>query len=179
MIEKPFLTRSTQLKEVTLKQIFVSHLNVTYPFLLAFERTLPQLAQATYYGDLQNELESLRNELAMQIVRIEKVFNLFHEIPLDNHVPNLGLLHQDFYSRPLVDEQEALQQDLSMIFNLQSVLSINHGHYLALSALACTFNNFQVRQYVQFCYDECEDSQKNFGLIAFDYMRNSVVKNLY
>ncbi|MVN22663.1 DUF892 family protein [Mucilaginibacter arboris] len=171
-MEKPFLSGNLKLDEVSLRKVFLYNLNQIYPILNYLSGSLPEIAKSTYYGDLQYAIEELLSEVQVQIFRIKDIFIQLNEVPCKKctHDTTKMLQILDY-----VDEhKDNLSKDLSIVFYIQKVLSVQKNYFHILKSIANTLNSVNIKQYLQFSCDECKDNQTIFTLIAKEYMESTI-----
>lgn len=174
MIEKPFLYGNIKLDETALRSAFLYNLNKIHPVLQHLVEHLPGLANETCYGDLQNAIQELLSEVIIHLNRINTIFSQLKTVP-DN---KKSLAQTRILEILLPDREEYLSdhlsKDLFLVFHIQKVLNIKRNYFYILKSISSSLNNIDIKKYLQHCYDECEDNQLMFRLIAKEYMESSI-----
>ena len=173
-MKKPYLDNHTKLDEPALQRAFIYNLNKIHPLLIKFKNQLSYLADESCYGDLENAIQELSAEVASHVARIDIIFNTLHKNPDMQH----SISTQSILSVLVPDEnsylQDNLSKDLSLVFYIQKILSVKKFYYSTLKSIAGSLNNIDIKQYLQYSYDECESNQTMFKLIAKEYMESSI-----
>jgi ferritin-like metal-binding protein YciE len=173
-MEKPYLSGSIKLDELSLQKVFLYNLNQTHSILLHLAEHLPKLSAAIYYGDLQNAVEELSAEVKVQINRINDIYLLIKEVPVSNNRFNTSKLLPHLTPNYEYEPNDHLLKDLAFVFYLQGVVGIKINYFSILKSIANTLNNINIKQYLQYCFDECEDNQLILKLIAKEYMESTI-----
>ncbi len=174
MVEKPFLYGNIKLDEAALRTAFLYNLNKIHPILLHLVDHLPDLANETCYGDLQNAIQELLSEVVIHLNRINTIFLQLKAVP--DSKKNLMLIRVLEVLLPDKDEQllDHLSKDLFLVFHIQKILNIKRNYFYILKSISGSLNNIDIKKYLQYCYDECEDNLLMFRLIAKEYMESSI-----
>lgn len=173
-MEKPFLPGNLKLDEASLKRIFLYNLNHIYPILLHLKESLPLLAKAACYGDLQNVIEELVSETKVQLGRVNDIFVQFKEIPVEKNQSDISNMLQALTPDQEHELFDELSKDLLLVFYLQKVIAIERNYFYILKSIATLLNSAMIKQYLQHSYDECEDNQTILRLIAKEYMDSTI-----
>ncbi|MGI4803138.1 MAG: DUF892 family protein [Janthinobacterium lividum] len=173
-MEKPYLNGSIKLDELALKKAFIYNLNKIHPVLIQLTVLLPHLAEESCYGDLNNAITELSAEVEIHVNRINTIFQELKVIP--NKEKNQVIIHT---LHALLPEKEYcyldnLSKDLHLVFHIQNILNTKRNYYSILKSIAGSLNNIDIKQYLQYSYDECEDNQLIFKLIAKEYMESNI-----
>lgn len=174
MMEKPFLCGNIKLDEAALRRAFLYNLNKIHPVLLHLVDHLPGLADESCYGDLQNAIQELLAEVIIHLKRINTIFLQLKTVPENKKslllIRVLEILLPDDEQLP----DDHLSKDLFLVFHIQKILNIKKNYFHILKSIAGSLNNIDIKKYLQYCCDECEDNQLIFKLIAKEYMESSI-----
>ena len=173
-MEKPFLSGNLKLNEDALKKIFLYNLNQIHPILLQLKNILPELAKATNFGDLQNVVDEFLLEVKSQTIRVDEIFKQLNEIPTERYSYTTKQLLQTLEHKHEYEQMDNLSKDLSLVFHLQKVVLIIKNYFHILKSIANSLNSLNIKQNLQYSYDECEDNQIMFTLLAKEYMESSI-----
>ncbi len=175
-MEKPFLSGNLKLDEASLKRIFIYNLNQVYPVLLHLADSLPILAKSIFYGDLHNAAEELLSEVKVQLDRVDAIFVHLKEVPKNSNTPNDKIQFLTFDNE---DELlDGLSKDLALVFYLQKIIAVKKNYFHILKSIGNSLNDINIKQYLQYSCDECEENQMIFRLIAKEYMESTINKFL-
>ena len=173
-MEKLYLSGNIKVDEVSLKKIFIYKLNYIYLILDWLAENLPELAKAVAYGDLENAIEELTSEVKVQICRINEIFILLKEAPNKNNNPVTSELLQILTPDYTFETTDNLLRDLYFVFYLQKIIGIQKSYFYILKSISNTLNDINIKQYLQYSCDECDDNQIIFTLIAKEYMESTI-----
>lgn len=172
-MDKPYLSANTKLDESALEKLLLDNLNNTYCFLLQFEQVLPDLAKDACFGDLENAIDELLTEVKLQISRLLEIFNQLGAKP-NNENNDIEQSLSNYNTIFLDESKDNLLTDLSIVFFLKRILSIEKSYFSTLKLILGSLNDIHTKQSVQYCLDECEDNLIIFVLIAKEYMESNI-----
>lgn len=173
-MEKPYLSGNLKLDEDALRKIFICNLNQIYLILLCLTECLPVIAKAACYGDLENVINELLQEVKMQLFRINDIF-IQLDLPPNEKCPSATnkiwqmLVHQYEY-----EQMDNLSKDLSIVFHLQKILTIKENYFQTLKSIANSLNSINIKQHLQYSCDECRFNKETITLVAKEYMESSI-----
>lgn len=173
-MEKPYLLNNYKLDEFALKKVFLHNLNELYPVLLHLAESLPNLAQATCFGDLQNIIEQLSMEVNNQIIITYDIYTQLKEIPADpQNFADECIIQAKIpvFADELMDN---LSKDLLIIFFLQKIIAVKRSYFYILKSIANCLHSTNIKEYLQYCFNECEDNIKLFQLVAKEYAESNI-----
>ncbi|RYE37036.1 MAG: DUF892 family protein [Sphingobacteriaceae bacterium] len=173
-MEKPYLNNDIKLDEQALRKIFLYNLNKIYPVLLHLTYQLPCLADESCFGDLENALTELFMEVKLHVARINAIFDELKEVPKTEKSISVNKILEALLPDKGEYSFDNLSKDLHLVFHVQKILNIKRNYYSILKSIAGSLNNIDIKQHLQYNYDECESNQIMFKLIAKEYMDTSI-----
>lgn len=173
-MEKPFLSGNLKLNEDALKKIFLYNLNQVYLILLRLSEVLPQIAKSTCFGDLENVIDQLLVEVKFQIIRVEDIFKQLNKVPMKKYSRDTEEILKLLTQKYEYEQIDNLSKDLSLVFHLQKVVLIMKNYFYILKSIDSSLNSLNIKQYLQYSYDEYEDNRTTFMLIAKEYMESNI-----
>ncbi|MGI4751540.1 MAG: DUF892 family protein [Janthinobacterium lividum] len=173
-MEKPYLNGRTKLDELALQKAFIYNLNKIHPVLVHLTDQLPCLAEQSCYGDLQNAITELSEEIKVHVNRINTIFQELKEIPNTEKSIVITRILEVLLPDKKDHFLDNLSKDLHLVFHIQKILNLKRNYYFILKSIAGSLNNIDIKQYLQYSFNECESNQLMFKLIAKEYMESSI-----
>ncbi|WP_411273236.1 DUF892 family protein [Daejeonella sp.] len=155
-----------------LKTFFVDHLNRIYSAKLHLIERLPLLCHEAHFSDLQNAIAETVQNVEKQIVRMEMIYALLDEIVAPANVLGLTSLVDDAFEAIQQQDGDAELRDLSILFYLQNIESVEMASFQILQMAAIKLKNPQVVQLLKENYEEAKADRTLFLLISTKYITN-------
>jgi len=173
MSEKPDKSRSWKkinLGSDRLKVFFIKHLDRIYNAKLHLVSKLPSLANEVEFADLKNAINETVEDVEKQIARMEVIYSLLDAEVSRGSIHGLTGLIQDAFEA--IDEQmgEPELRDLSIIFYLQNIESIEMASFQILQMAAVKLKNKHINQLLKENYDEAKADRTLLLLISSKYI---------
>jgi ferritin-like metal-binding protein YciE len=162
-------TTPAPLSEETLKEVFQHHLNRIYNGKCFLHKTLPSLIDLASFKGLQLAIEEFGGDVAKQIERMELIYKMIDEVPVnDDCNPIKNIVKDEF----CMDESQTipLLNDLDLMLYVQVLEHVNITSYRMLIMLAKTLKYDNIKQLLQESFDESQENDKLFTLIAKEYI---------
>ncbi|WP_158827805.1 DUF892 family protein [Mucilaginibacter lacusdianchii] len=154
-----------------LKQHFVHHLNRIYHGKTYLQKHLPLLITQSSLKKLQHAIQEVLDDVNKQISRIEAIYQLINAEPMaENCVPIIAVF-KDAFDPQDYETNNTLLNDVDIILYLQLLEHINITSYRMLKILASALNYQQAEQLLTESFDESNDNDKLFVLIADEYVK--------
>ena len=175
MSEKPEKSRSWKkinLGSDRLKVFFIKHLDRIYGAKLHLVSKLPSLADEAEFADLKNAIVETVSDVEKQIARMEVIYSLLDAEVSKGSIHGLTGLIQDAFEA--INEQigEPELRDLSIIFYLQNIESIEMASFQILQMAAVKLKNKHISQLLKENYDEAKADRTLLLLISSKYITN-------
>lgn len=175
MSEKPEKSRSWKkinLGSDRLKVFFITHLDRIYGAKLHLVSKLPSLGDEVEFADLKNAIAETVSDVEKQIARMEVIYSLLDAEVSKGSIHGLTGLIQDAFEA--INEQigEPELRDLSIIFYLQNIESIEMASFQILQMAAVKLKNKHVSQLLKENYDEAKADRTLLLLISSKYITN-------
>ncbi len=161
-----------QLGSEKLKVFFINHLDRIYSAKTHLVKKLPLLGQEAYFSDLQKAIAETVENVEKQIVRMEMIYTLLDEKISDGNILGLTGLIEDAFEAIQRQIGESELRDLSIIFYLQNIESVEMASFQILEMAAVKINNKQIVQLLQENYREAKADRTLFLLISAKYIAN-------
>lgn len=155
-----------------LKFFFIKHLDRIHAAKLHLVSRLPGLAQEVQFADLKYAINETVANVEKQIARMEVIYTLLDAEVSRGSIHGLTGLIEDAFEA--IDEQdwEPELQDLSIIFYLQNIESVEMASFQILQMAAVKLKNKQIDQLLKENYDEAKADRTLLLLISAKYITN-------
>jgi ferritin-like metal-binding protein YciE len=149
---------------------FTDHLNKVYAAKVHLLRKLPMLMEEANFKGLRHAIAESIEDIEKQIARMEVIFTLLdEEITVESCRGMLGLVDDAFES--IVEYKgDAALSDLSLLYYMQNIESIEMASFQILQIAAVKLKNKQVVQLLRENYDEAKADRTLMLLIAAKYL---------
>lgn len=164
--------------ENSLFRFFISHLDRIYCGKTHIIDSLPKLSKMTEFTDLKMAIIETCEDIVKQIKRMDKIYRLLNTQP--QQAPCIGmtiLLHEmfdgintNFGDKPLCD--------LSLIFYLQNIESIEASSFQILKLTAESLNNPEINQLLQENFDESSDDRNLLLQVSQKFLQLKSLKSV-
>ncbi len=157
------------LNDVLLKEVFHHHLNRIYNGKCFLHKTLPGLVELASFKGLQLAIEEFGEDVLKQIVRMKAIYAVLGETPVDNECnPITNIVKDEF----CLDEKQTLPllNDLDLMLYVQVLEHVNITSYRMLIMIAKMLKHDNIIQMLQESFDESQENDKLFTLIAKEYI---------
>ena len=152
-----------------LKQFFLTHLDRIYAAKIHLVTKLPSLADEAYFTDLKNAIEETVAGVRNQIVRMQMIYTMLDAEVADGSIHGLTGLVNDAFEAIKAQEGEPELQDLSIIFYLQVIESVEMASFQILQMAAVKFDE-QIGKLLKENYEEAKSDRTLLLLISSKYM---------
>jgi len=156
-----------------LRAFFINHLNRIYAAKAHLVAKLPQLEDEVNFSDLRMAIRETVEDVEKQIARMEVIYELLEEPIGKGSIHGLTGLVDDAFEAIRKQAGEAELRDMSIIFYLQNIESMEMASFQVLQIAAVKIKNKQVKQLLKENYDEAKADRTLLLLIAAKYLTNS------
>jgi len=153
-----------------LKAFFINHLNRIYYAKAHLVKWLPLLKDEVYYDDLQLAIRETVGDVEKQMARMEVIYNLLDAEISKGSINGLTGLVDDAFEAIREQTGEAELRDMSIIFYLQNIESVEIASFQVLQMAAVKLKNKQIKQLLKENYDEAKADRTLLLLIAAKYI---------
>lgn len=161
-----------QLGSEKLKTFFINHLDRIYSAKTHLVTKLPKLEEEAHFSDLQQAIAETVENVEKQIARMEMIYALLDAKTSYGNILGLTGLIDDAFEAIHQQSGEAELRDLSIVFYLQNIESVEMASFQILQMAAVKINNKQIVQLLQENYDEAKADRMLFLLISTKYITN-------
>ena len=155
-----------------LKTFFIDHLNRIYSAKLHLIERLPLLYHEAHFSDLQNAIAETVQNVEKQIARMEMIYALLDRDVAPANVLGLTSLIDDAFEAIQLQKGDPELRDLSIVFYLQNIESVEMASFQILQMAAVKIKNHQVEQLLMENYEEAKADRTLFLLISTKYLTN-------
>ncbi|MGY3212036.1 DUF892 family protein [Mucilaginibacter sp. HD30] len=167
--KKPKSSDKIKLGSEKIKTFFISHLNRIYAAKTHLVTRLPKLAAEVQYVDLHEAIQETTNDVEKQIARMELVYELLDTAPSTESCLGITGLVDDAFEAIDQHKNPALR-DLSIIFYMQNIESVEMASFQILQMAAVKLKNKQIKQLLKENYEEAKADRTLMLLIAAKYV---------
>jgi len=175
MDKKPEKYRSWKkidLGSAKLKLFFIKHLDRIYSAKIHLVAKLPTLIAEAEFSDLKNAIEDTVAGVEKQIARMEIIYSLLDSEASKGSIHGLTGLIEDAFEAIREQFGEPELCDLSIIFYLQNIESVEMASFQILQMAAVKLKNKHINQLLKENYDEAKADRTLLLLISSKYITN-------
>lgn len=155
-----------------LKIFFIKHLDRIYAAKLHLVSKLPRLLDEVQFADLKQAISETVDDVEKQIARMEVIYTILDAEVNKGSIHGLTGLIEDAFEAINEQTQEPELRDLSIIFYLQNIESVEMASFQILQMAAVKLNNKHVNQLLKENYDEVKADRTLLLLISSKYITN-------
>lgn len=155
-----------------LNTFFIDHLNRIYSAKVHLIERLPLLYNEAHFSDLQSAIAHTLENVEKQIARMELIYALLDKDVAPVNVVGLASLVDDAFEAIQHQNDDAELRDLSILFYLQNIESVEMASFQILQMAAVKIKNHQVAQLLKENYQEAKADRTLFMLISTKYLNN-------
>jgi ferritin-like metal-binding protein YciE len=168
--DKSHAPKKIKLGNEKLKTFFLNHLNRIYVAKAHLVAKLPQIEDEVSFRDLQMAIRETVEDVEKQMARMEVIYELL-DAPIGNgSIRGLTGLVDDAFEAIREQAGEPELRDMSIIFYLQNIESVEMASFQVLQIAAVKLKNKQIKQLLQENYDEAKADRTLLLLIAAKYI---------
>lgn len=155
-----------------LKVFFIKHLDRIYGAKLHLVSKLPVIVEEVEFADLKNAICETVSDVEKQIARMELIYSLLDADVSKGSIYGLTGLIEDAFEAINEQKGEPELRDLSIIFYLQNIESIEMASFQILQMAAVKLKNKHINQLLKENYDEAKADRTLLLLISSKYITN-------
>jgi len=154
------------LDDQLLRTYFLSHLDRVYCAKSHLVAQLPELAAAANFRDIKLAIDETGEDVAKQIIRLNEIFVLLDADRSAAVCSGMtALLDEAFVAIHEQGTHEAFR-DLSLLFYLQNIESIEMASFQVMQMAAVRFRNAEINHLLKVSYDESKEDRALMLLIT-------------
>jgi len=153
-------------------RFFIDHLNRIYCAKSHLQDRLPEMRTSAYFTDLVHAITETLVDVEQQISRMNEIYLLLGIKPgFESCAGILGLI-EDAFSAIHQGGDDPQTRDLSILFYLQNIESIEMASFKMLKLAAPQLERKKIKQLLKENFDEASDDLALLRLITFRYFRS-------
>lgn len=151
---------------------FADHLNLIYCAKLHIVGKLPEMAEFATFADLKYAILETHEDIVRQIDRMNEIYKILNtSYSAKNCATTLGLI-EDSFKAIAEKKDDPVLRDLSILFYMQNLESIEVSSFKILQMTAAVIKNDQISQLITENFDEAKEDRKLLILINAKYLIN-------
>ncbi|EDM37781.1 hypothetical protein PBAL39_15189 [Pedobacter sp. BAL39] len=170
--DKPNSWKKINLGSEKLKTFFIKHLDRIYGAKLHLVSKLPDLVEEAEFSELKSAIRETVEAVEKQIARMEVIYSLLDAEVSDGSIHGLTGMIQDAFEAIHEQRGEPELRDLSIIFYLQNIESVEMASFQILQMAAVKLKNKHISQLLKENYDEAKADRTLLLLISSKYITN-------
>lgn len=155
-----------------LKVFFIKHLDRIYTAKLHLVSKLPSLVEEVQFADLKHAICETVEDVEKQIASMEVIYTLLDAEVSKGSIHGLTGLIEDAFEAINEQHGEPELRDLSIIFYLQNIESVEMASFQILQMAAVKLKNKHINQLLKENYDEAKADRTLLLLISSKYITN-------
>ena len=155
-----------------LKIFFIKHLDRIYGAKLHLVSKLRHIADEVEFTDLKSAINETISDVEKQIARMEVIYSLLDAEVSKGSIHGLTGLIQDAFVSIQEHHGEPELRDLSIIFYLQNIESVEMASFQILQMAAVKLKNKHINQLLKENYEEAKADRTLLLLISSKYITN-------
>ncbi|GAC1314073.1 MAG: hypothetical protein NVSMB24_38270 [Mucilaginibacter sp.] len=167
---KPNGPKNIVLGSEKLKVFFVYHLDKIYAAKAHLVERLPNMAEEVHFSDLRHAIQETVDDVEKQMARMELIYTLLDVSKTKGNSGGLEGLVDDAFKDIQLNRNEAGFRDLSIIFYMQNIESVEMASFQILQMAAVKLKNKQVQQLLKENYTEAKADRTLMLLLASKYV---------
>ncbi|MEJ5995096.1 DUF892 family protein [Pedobacter sp. Du54] len=153
-----------------LKTFFVEHLDKIYCAKLHLITRLPKLLEQAHFNDLKDTILATVGHVENEISRMEIMYTLIEAPYSDCSSKGLNGLIDDAFEAIQKQGSDKELRDLSILFYLQNIESVEMASFQILQMAAVKLKNKQISKLLKENYEEAKADRTLFLLLAGKYI---------
>lgn len=151
---------------------FVRHLDRIYAAKLHLVSRLPEIIDQVEFADLRSAICETIEDVGKQLARMELIYSILDAQVSSGSINGVTGLIQDAYEAIEENKGEPEMRDLSIIFYLQNIESVEMASFQILQMAAVGLNNKHISQLLDENYQEAKADRNLLLLISSKYISN-------
>ena len=146
------------------------HLNRIHCAKTYLVKQLPEVQEIADFRDLKLAIAETIDDVRIQILRMRKIFDLLaSKVSIDACKGIIGLI-EDTFSAVKQQQPDCWRRDMSILFYLQNIESIEMTSFQILHLTAGQLKNDDIKQLLKENYDEAKSDRALLMLITSKYL---------
>jgi ferritin-like metal-binding protein YciE len=158
------------LQSADLKRYFINHLNKIYCGKNHLVENLPAVLELATFADLKGAIEDGINDLRNQISRMREIYQIMKENYEAGTCQMFEGLIDDLFRGAQEETSSSELRDMSIIYYLQNIESLEMASFHALQMAAVKFKNDDINALLKDNFDEAKTERTMLRLITAKYL---------
>ena len=155
-----------------LRSYFTSHLNNIYCAKSHLVERLPEIQDQPAFSDLQQAIEKTLKTVTEQLNRIEEIYLILNvKSSIENCEGMISLIEESYLNIHKHSDEQVLR-DMSIIFYMQNIESLEMGSFHILHMTANKLENAHIARLLQENFDEAQSNRELLMQINAKYVGN-------
>jgi len=156
---------------IKLELFFINHLNRIYCAKSQLQERLPEIRVHAHFSDLIHAITETLIDVEKQVSRMDEIYLLMGlQHNFENCQGVIGLI-EDTFSAINQERQDPEMCDLSILFYLQQIESIEMASFKMLNLAAPIIDKKKIRQLLKENFDEASEDLALLRLITAKYFK--------
>jgi ferritin-like metal-binding protein YciE len=164
----PWLRNNMNREKV--RSFFLNHLDRIYTAKRHLIAKLPELATKAHFVDLKMAIDETTVDVEKQLIRMQMIYTLMDAKASSGSINGLSGLIDDAFEAIEEHADDPELRDLSIIFYLQNIESVEMASFQILQMAAVKLENKQVESLLEENYKEARSDRALYLLISSKYM---------
>ncbi|HKG06416.1 MAG TPA: DUF892 family protein [Pedobacter sp.] len=158
------------LHSADLRRYFIEHLNKIYCAKSHLVENFPAVLKLATFSDLKDAIEGGIRDLLNQLARMREIFQIMHEKYEPGTCGIFAGLIEDLFQGAHEQHGRPELRDMSIIYYLQNIESLEMASFHALQMAAIKFKNNDINDLLQDNFDEAKTERALLRLITAKYL---------
>ena len=154
----------------SLKKIFLIQLSNIFCIKSYLVENLPVMAAAASFIDLRNAILENVDEIKVQLLRMDAIYKLIGEEYSPHQCIGVRALTIEAYASTKLPGMTMLESDMTMLYHLTAIESLEHTCYSTLHEIALSLQNKDVALLLKQNLDMASDSKNLYKMIMQEYI---------
>lgn len=152
-----------------LKVFFINHLNRIYCAKSHLQERLPEIREHAHFTDLVHAVTETMVDVEKQISRMDKIYWLLEIKPGFETCQGIIGLMEDLFTAICRNSAELVMRDLSILFYLQNIESIEMASFKMLNLASPKLGENKIKQLLKDNFNEAKEDLTLLQLISAKY----------
>jgi ferritin-like metal-binding protein YciE len=153
-----------------LEVFFIKHLDKIYAAKSLLVSELPQILDNAYFTDLRDAICETVEDVKKQILRMDEVYQIMGASVSSSSSGGLKGLINDSFSDIGQHGSNPELRDMSILFYLHNIESVEMASFQILEMLAVKLKNERIKELIKINYEEAKTDRTLFLLINAKYI---------
>jgi ferritin-like metal-binding protein YciE len=158
------------LQSADLRSYFIEHLNKIYCAKSHLVENFPTVLELATFADLKDAIGSSMVDLRNQLTRMREIYKIMHETYETGTCRMFSGLIEELFRGASEQHRGPELRDLSIIYYMQNIESLQMASFHALQMAAAKFKNDDISELLQDNFEEAETERALLRLITAKYL---------